>query len=342
MSDQSNPLVTEQSPPIPNARPAVWDLVLADMRDRDAAGRAKYGTPLQPHNGRDPLVDLYQELLDAVVYARQEIQEREDWRGRALAAEAFKAWVHAFLDERGVPADPDPEANQRSGCRIGCRLRWVFDRVERLKAMLDVHRTKNLDAIAIWLIEHWNTLTPLEQQATAGALLLNLDQGIGEIDRLRAAIRRHRDYRGDDRCYLSDGELYGVLPEGDTRPTSDTAVTIENCARYIECRQQGREYVSPQRRIEELEAEIARLKGNTYCAYCGFEISADKDAQFLSDHIRSCTKHPLWAFKATLVDLRHEVARAIQTLDLANDDPTGKTYAVYAILRDALKQDAEP
>jgi hypothetical protein len=83
-----------------------------------------------------------------------------------------------------------------------------------------------------------------------------------EVMILRSAIRRHRDYRGDDRCHLDDGELYAVLPEGDTRPAKDTEVNIENCWKFITCRQQGREYVSPQRRIEELEAalrEVIRL-----------------------------------------------------------------------------------
>jgi len=66
-----------QPPPVPSARPAVWDLVLADMRERDAIGRHRYGTPLQPHNGRDALVDAYQEALDLVVYLRQAIAERD-------------------------------------------------------------------------------------------------------------------------------------------------------------------------------------------------------------------------------------------------------------------------
>jgi hypothetical protein len=73
---------------------------------------------------------------------------------------------------------------------------------------------------------------------------------------LEAAVRKHRDTRGDDRCHADDGELYAALPEGDTRPARETAVTLENCARYVECRQAGREYVSPQRRIEELEATL--------------------------------------------------------------------------------------
>jgi hypothetical protein len=49
----------------------------ADMRERDATGRARYGTPLQPFNGRQALVDAYQELLDAAVYLRQHIYERD-------------------------------------------------------------------------------------------------------------------------------------------------------------------------------------------------------------------------------------------------------------------------
>jgi hypothetical protein len=66
-----------QPPPKPNEYPAVWNLVLHDMVKRDAKGTEQYGTPLQPHNGRDALQDLYEELLDACVYARQAIFERD-------------------------------------------------------------------------------------------------------------------------------------------------------------------------------------------------------------------------------------------------------------------------
>ena len=66
-----------QPDPKPNAYPAVWLLVIADMDARDRVGRARYGTPLQPHNGRDALRDLYEELLDAVAYCRQAIYERD-------------------------------------------------------------------------------------------------------------------------------------------------------------------------------------------------------------------------------------------------------------------------
>ncbi len=90
---------------------------------------------------------------------------------------------------------------------------------------------------------------------------LLLDQVVAEAAKLQNAIRQHRDERGDDRCYADDHRLYMVLPEGDTRPIRETAVTIENCQKYIECRQTGREYISPQRRIEELETELDSGKG---------------------------------------------------------------------------------
>ena len=73
-------LVENQSEPIPNDLPAVWDLVIEDMRSRDAVGTRRYGVRLQPFNGRDALVDAYQEALDLVVYLRTAIFERD--RGR--------------------------------------------------------------------------------------------------------------------------------------------------------------------------------------------------------------------------------------------------------------------
>ena len=49
---------------------------IADMKARDALGRARYGTPLQTNNGRDWLRDAYEESLDLLVYIRQG-QEQE-------------------------------------------------------------------------------------------------------------------------------------------------------------------------------------------------------------------------------------------------------------------------
>lgn len=67
----------DQPPPTPNHLQPVWSLVIADMQERDRVGRERYGTPLQPFNGRDALADAYAECLDMAVYLRQEMIERE-------------------------------------------------------------------------------------------------------------------------------------------------------------------------------------------------------------------------------------------------------------------------
>lgn len=69
--------IHDQPPPVPNDSPAIWALVIADMQDRDKTGLERYGTRLQAFNGRDALVDAYQEALDLVVYLRQAIEERD-------------------------------------------------------------------------------------------------------------------------------------------------------------------------------------------------------------------------------------------------------------------------
>lgn len=58
--------------------PAIQDLVIQDLQDRKELGKQKYGQALKPNNGRDALKDLYQELMDALVYLRQVIYERDN------------------------------------------------------------------------------------------------------------------------------------------------------------------------------------------------------------------------------------------------------------------------
>ena len=67
----------EQPAPTKNAHPAVWDLVVADMTARDKLGEKRYGTRLQPFNGRDSLRDAYEEALDLVVYLRTALFEKD-------------------------------------------------------------------------------------------------------------------------------------------------------------------------------------------------------------------------------------------------------------------------
>ena len=54
----------------------ILGLVIVDLVSRAEAGRVKYGTYLQSNNGRDALMDAYQEALDLCMYLRQAIEER--------------------------------------------------------------------------------------------------------------------------------------------------------------------------------------------------------------------------------------------------------------------------
>ena len=67
----------DQQLPTPNNKPAIQDLVMQDMMARKLLGQQRYGTPLQAHNGRDMMQDLYEELLDACNYIRGMIYERD-------------------------------------------------------------------------------------------------------------------------------------------------------------------------------------------------------------------------------------------------------------------------
>ena len=82
----------DQQLPVANDGPSMHDLVIADIREaalttrrREAVGRLladrkqigidRYGSILQPFNGRDAQRDVREELADAAVYARQMVEE---------------------------------------------------------------------------------------------------------------------------------------------------------------------------------------------------------------------------------------------------------------------------
>lgn len=50
--------------------------VVEDLKSRAVVGVNKYGTELQTYNGRDALMDAYQEALDLVMYLKQALMER--------------------------------------------------------------------------------------------------------------------------------------------------------------------------------------------------------------------------------------------------------------------------
>lgn len=85
-----------QPPPERNQYRDVQTLVMLDLVKRRRFGIAKYGTALQPFNGRDALRDAYEESLDLPCYLRQMIAERD---GAELSVEDTQTFTDLRLAE---------------------------------------------------------------------------------------------------------------------------------------------------------------------------------------------------------------------------------------------------
>lgn len=63
--------------PLPNGKGReIAALVQEDIERRAVIGERRYGERLRAHNGRDPLIDAYEEALDLAMYLRQLIEEK--------------------------------------------------------------------------------------------------------------------------------------------------------------------------------------------------------------------------------------------------------------------------
>jgi len=76
-SDNKDDTVATKIEPIPHGKgPNIHDLLKVDIEERAILGENRYGEKLKPFNGREVLVDAYQEALDLSVYLRQLIYEK--------------------------------------------------------------------------------------------------------------------------------------------------------------------------------------------------------------------------------------------------------------------------
>lgn len=113
-------LSTPQPPPQPNDGPSMHDLVCQDIQDRKVFGLVKYGTILQAFNGRDGLVDAFQEGIDLLVYLRKVIEER-----RVLFEFVEQAAILMAGLRRSVNA------------RYDIDLQWAIDLATKMAPLLD-------------------------------------------------------------------------------------------------------------------------------------------------------------------------------------------------------------
>ncbi len=65
----------KQPNPKKNNNPPIVDLVVKDMLSRKKLGKKRYGVFLQAENGRNALLDAYEEALDMCMYLKQKLEE---------------------------------------------------------------------------------------------------------------------------------------------------------------------------------------------------------------------------------------------------------------------------
>lgn len=115
MSDERDP-TRDQPPPVATGERPTHDLVNLDIQERKWFGQRKYGVALQPSNGRDSLQDAYEEVLDLVVYLKNELRLRRSEQAKALR--------DAAADYYG---DDGPEKNPLSV------MTWLLERADRIE-----------------------------------------------------------------------------------------------------------------------------------------------------------------------------------------------------------------
>jgi len=71
-----------------------WKYVIKDMKKRNKWGMKQYGVPLTTRTPKDFLQETYEELLDAVVYLRTELQIRK--------APVFTKPFDPIMDEHSI------------------------------------------------------------------------------------------------------------------------------------------------------------------------------------------------------------------------------------------------
>lgn len=111
----------DQPLPETNDHPAIQPLVIADIERRMEVGVQRYGTLLQPENGRDMARDAYEEALDLVVYHRGALEEKA--LVRALLGELL-GLVEGVFPPQGVAPTSDPNAVER--------IFAIIDQLQRL------------------------------------------------------------------------------------------------------------------------------------------------------------------------------------------------------------------
>lgn len=135
----------------------------------------------------------------------------------------------------------------------------LFGRISQLEARLaerEEDKSILLDALKI----HKEAIATLEAR---DANMLGVRNDLhARVKVLEDAIKNHRDQKADDRCWMDDDELYGVLCDGQAsdRRVGDKESMLRNCARFIERRCEGGHWLSYKELQEGAEVLDAKVK----------------------------------------------------------------------------------
>ena len=99
----------------------IKDEVLIEIRRRLKDTRFGYNKVDQP---------TYTKHVDALLADREALlADRATLSDQVAALARFKAWVHNYLDAKGIKTNPDGP-HSKEGCRIGDRMDLVFAEID--------------------------------------------------------------------------------------------------------------------------------------------------------------------------------------------------------------------
>lgn len=78
MTDELRMREGDQPLPLGNDLPSMHEKAIDALRDRLELGKKRYGQPLQPANGRNAILDAFEEALDGAAYGAQADFEQEN------------------------------------------------------------------------------------------------------------------------------------------------------------------------------------------------------------------------------------------------------------------------
>jgi len=151
----------------------------------------------------------------------------------------------AIADHRAAAAAyADPVLHMaRAAAGFGLRAPFSHEELVRIADRIeaDARRIAELDAERLWLHKvAFGCDAGVTADGRRESVFGRIAELEAEVQRLREAIRTHRDERGDSRCWLDDARLYAAIGEAINESEfrlPERCEFLASCERYWESRQ---------------------------------------------------------------------------------------------------------